>query len=247
MPSKKNRTRSQIGQRNRANGKVWERTVVHRLKPMFGPDIRRGYQSRKGSDEPDVVVSDKIWVECKAKQGFSLQKTLEQCTRDIKKSGKDYKVVLVAVQRNDGQDSLNPRRKQRLWFIWIPEPKVSEEPVEDRYSFPTLWMWSPQAKNVSNIGGAGFWKEADKGMPGCEFDICLEVDGKKYTGDLYISRFEDDRVLKNIAYEHLQSQIGDDGNMKKAVDVLLELSGGDMVSARNLFDSSRSEEDVHTE
>src|SRR3990172_7908207 len=55
--------RRAIGRKSRRKGKAWERQVVNRLKAI-GIDAKRGWwQSRSGSEIPDVIAP-KFWIEC---------------------------------------------------------------------------------------------------------------------------------------------------------------------------------------
>lgn len=54
-----------MGKSQREKGKRFEREVARRFRDVLpGYDVRRGFQSRRGSDAPDVDVP-KFWVEAK--------------------------------------------------------------------------------------------------------------------------------------------------------------------------------------
>lgn len=55
-----------MGKSQRDKGKRWEQAVARMFREaMPGVSVRRGWQSRSGSDAPDVEVP-KWWVECKS-------------------------------------------------------------------------------------------------------------------------------------------------------------------------------------
>ena len=55
-----------MGMRSRRKGKAWEQEVARRFRDL-GIECRRGWQSRAGNDEPDVILPPElgIWIECK--------------------------------------------------------------------------------------------------------------------------------------------------------------------------------------
>jgi hypothetical protein len=52
------------GLHSRNKGKRFEREVANAFKRVFGETVRRGWQSRGGQDDPDVIMPG-LWVECK--------------------------------------------------------------------------------------------------------------------------------------------------------------------------------------
>lgn len=56
--------RSRLGKRSRTKGKTWERAVAALLRPVFGAEVARGFQSRSGRDGCDVEGTA-YWVEAK--------------------------------------------------------------------------------------------------------------------------------------------------------------------------------------
>ena len=75
------------GRRSRNKGKRWEQDVARIMRDIFGPDeIRRGWQSREGDDEPDIVGVPEFWVECKRQKRSNFRAALKQakdaCTDD---------------------------------------------------------------------------------------------------------------------------------------------------------------------
>lgn len=84
------------GRGRRNKGKRGERKVVNEIKkvfPEFADDLRRGWQSRQGDDDPDVVGLPGAWVEVKFGKLPNPRAALAQAIRDS--AGK--KVTPVAV------------------------------------------------------------------------------------------------------------------------------------------------------
>jgi hypothetical protein len=53
------------GAGSRRKGAAWERALARRLRDALGdPDIKRGFQSRDGTDAPDVDLTG-WWIEAK--------------------------------------------------------------------------------------------------------------------------------------------------------------------------------------
>lgn len=73
--------RSRAGRRSRTKGKVWERAVAALLRPIFGEQAKRGYQSRSGRDGCDVEGTP-FWVECKHGALVNLRAALKQALTD---------------------------------------------------------------------------------------------------------------------------------------------------------------------
>lgn len=68
---------SKRGRRSRRKGKVWERELVHELRPVFGDGVKRGFQSRCGRDGCDVEGTP-YWVEAKHGKLVNLRAALRQ-------------------------------------------------------------------------------------------------------------------------------------------------------------------------
>ncbi len=69
-----------MGKRSRDKGKRGEREVV-KLYAELWPDLdfRRGLQSRRGDDDPDIVgAPHRLWTEVKRGQSFRLRGSLRQ-------------------------------------------------------------------------------------------------------------------------------------------------------------------------
>lgn len=73
--------RSQRGRRSRTKGKVWERAVAALLRPIFGDQAKRGFQSRSGRDGCDVEGTP-YWLECKHGTLVNLRAALKQAIAD---------------------------------------------------------------------------------------------------------------------------------------------------------------------
>jgi hypothetical protein len=68
---------------SRTKGKAWEQAVARMLReamPSAAEQIRRGWQSRKGDDDPDVIAPQ-LSVECKHRKAPVVRAALEQAVR----------------------------------------------------------------------------------------------------------------------------------------------------------------------
>jgi hypothetical protein len=83
--------RARLGRRSRRKGKVWERELAALFRPVFGPQVARGFQSRSGRDGCDVEGTP-FWVEAKHGQLVDLRAAVRQGVAD----GDGRKVVVVA-------------------------------------------------------------------------------------------------------------------------------------------------------
>ena len=92
-----------MGKAQRAKGYRFERAVVNDLKDIYGEQVRRGWQSRFGSDAPDVEGTP-YWIECKHHKRVSIKQALKQATEDSEKS-KEPRTPL-AICKDDGKDAI---------------------------------------------------------------------------------------------------------------------------------------------
>jgi hypothetical protein len=71
------------GRKSRNKGRRWEQDVARRMRAIFtSEEIRRGWQSREGDDEPDVVGVPHFWVECKRQKRTNFRAALRQARGD---------------------------------------------------------------------------------------------------------------------------------------------------------------------
>lgn len=83
----------------RNKGKRGERKVATRLRegfPEFAGQIRRGWQSRMGDDDPDVVGLPGIWVEVKTGKMPNPRAAFKQACRDA-----NGRAIPIAVIQDD--------------------------------------------------------------------------------------------------------------------------------------------------
>lgn len=77
-PSKsQKRTAAQVGRLSRRKGKTFERLVAADLRAIYGQRVKRGWQTRAGSDAPDVE-NVPFWLECKHHRRVNIQQALAQ-------------------------------------------------------------------------------------------------------------------------------------------------------------------------
>ncbi len=102
-----------MGRRSRTKGKRWELDVVHRFRAeMPGLEIRRGAQSRGGSEAPDVDVPG-LWVECKHGQKVNHRAALAQAIRDAAGTR-----MPVAICKDDRSEPIVILRLDDFLALW---------------------------------------------------------------------------------------------------------------------------------
>ena len=67
------------GLRSRRKGAGFEREVAAMFRPIYGEEVRRGYQTRDGSEAPDVDLTP-WWIECKRGKKPNPRAALKQAT-----------------------------------------------------------------------------------------------------------------------------------------------------------------------
>ena len=83
----------------RDKGKRWERAVASLLRAVFGDAVKRGWQTRSGSDAPDVDGTP-FWVECKHGQQPNVRAALAQAVEAGSAAG-DPRPPVAAVKDNN--------------------------------------------------------------------------------------------------------------------------------------------------
>ena len=89
------------GRRSRNKGKRWEQDVARMMREIFpkSDEIRRGWQSREGDDEPDVVGIPEFWIECKRQKRTNFRAALRQA----QEASPDH-LLPLAICRDDPAD-----------------------------------------------------------------------------------------------------------------------------------------------
>lgn len=88
-----------MGAAQRAKGKRGERKLATALReafPTFASDIRRGWQSRQGDDDPDVMGLPGFWLEVKTGKMPNPRAALAQATLDAQE-----RAIPMAVIQDD--------------------------------------------------------------------------------------------------------------------------------------------------
>lgn len=85
------------GRAARQKGKRGEREVVQLFRAIYGEDVRRGWQARFGSDEPDIVIPPPLWIESKFRKRSNVYDALAQAMEDCPE---DRIPVVMAKQNN---------------------------------------------------------------------------------------------------------------------------------------------------
>jgi ribosomal protein L7/L12 len=89
------------GKMSRNKGKSWERTVAAAFRELFGDQVRRGWQTREGHDEPDVTGVPRFHIEAKAHKLVNIAAAIRQAVTDRTKAKQDGKKWIVAVTKSD--------------------------------------------------------------------------------------------------------------------------------------------------
>lgn len=66
------------GRKSRNKGKRWEQDVARTMRAIFGDHVKRGWQSRAGDDDPDIVGVPHFWIECKRQKRTNFRAALRQ-------------------------------------------------------------------------------------------------------------------------------------------------------------------------
>lgn len=110
-----------MGKASRDKGRRMEQRIARMLRENTGLDIKRGWQSRYGSDEPDVICP-RFWIECKSGKRTNIKAALRQAADACSSSTRYGDKVPVAVTKDDGQ----PILVTMLWDDWL---KIAREEI----------------------------------------------------------------------------------------------------------------------
>jgi hypothetical protein len=69
-----------MGRSQRIKGRAWEQTVARLFRALFGEKVKRGWQTRAGSDAPDVDGTP-WFIECKKGKRIAILAALEQAKK----------------------------------------------------------------------------------------------------------------------------------------------------------------------
>jgi len=103
------------GRKSRNKGKRWEQDVARTMREIFGDQVRRGWQSREGSDAPDVDGVPRFWIECKRQIRTNIKAALLQA----KNEGGDTHRLALAICRDDpkpGSGSTESRSYAGMYY-----------------------------------------------------------------------------------------------------------------------------------
>lgn len=125
--------RKKLGKRSRNKGKIWERTVVKLLKPIFGEKVHRGHQDARGgvaAGEGCDVECTPFWCETKHGSAVSPMAALRQC-REAQQARGDTRPP-VAIVKDD--------RKPPGWRVGKPlEPPMVVMELSDWLDLVEDW------------------------------------------------------------------------------------------------------------
>lgn len=91
-----------MGMRSRRKGKKGERataTEIREALPELAGQVRRGWQSRRGDDDPDVIGLPGTWLEIKTGKQPNPRAALAQAIEESKGRG-----IPIAVIRDDRKE-----------------------------------------------------------------------------------------------------------------------------------------------
>ena len=100
MPNKKgnNTTKKRLSGRGcRIKGHAFERDVAKIFRSLYGDGVKRGYQTRSGTEAPDVDGTP-FWIECKRGKRTNPKAALKQALE-----AKDERPP-IAICKDDRQD-----------------------------------------------------------------------------------------------------------------------------------------------
>ena len=83
------------GKLSRNKGKAWEREIARRMRELGFPDAKRGWQSRAGTDAPDVDGTD-WWIEAKHHIKVNYRAALKQAVEDSTAAGDPRPPLVIA-------------------------------------------------------------------------------------------------------------------------------------------------------
>lgn len=106
---------------SREKGKRYERDVARRYREIFGQDVRRGWQCRKGDDECDVVNCGPFAVEAKHRKSVSVWAAMEQAAENAKAG----QIPVCHIKRHGGMEVVVLLAED--WFDLIREWKERGE------------------------------------------------------------------------------------------------------------------------
>lgn len=73
-----------MGKLSRDKGKAYEREIARQYRELFGNGVRRGWQSREGDDEADIVGAGPFAPECKHRRKINVQDAMVQAIQNAK-------------------------------------------------------------------------------------------------------------------------------------------------------------------
>lgn len=100
------------GSKSRNKGRAYEQKIAREYRDL-GHEARRGWQSRQGDDEPDVILESnpEVWIECKhhARGGLAFR-TMEQA----EKAAKPDAFIVLHLKETHGEELVCLRKED--WY-----------------------------------------------------------------------------------------------------------------------------------
>ena len=109
-----------MGSLSRRKGRAWEQEVARKLRDL-GLECRRGWQTREGSDDPDVICEALgAWLECKVGACPNLWAAMDQAAT----AAPPGVAPIVIARRNRKRDVVVMDLDD--WLEWVRE-RVTKE------------------------------------------------------------------------------------------------------------------------
>lgn len=97
------------GAARRQKGHAWEREVAELFRKAGYPDAHRGWQSRAGCDDPDIVGVSGYWIECRCRDYVNVPASLRKALADRQKAAASkYGWVAVVGKRTHRAGESDP-------------------------------------------------------------------------------------------------------------------------------------------
>lgn len=129
-----------MGNKSRDKGNVFMRKIARQLREACpGLEARKGFQTRRGDDEPDVRTSGLgVWLECKHRDKVYPVKALEQAEQDAGSHGGGLIPIAITHQTSARETGATLRFSSLLelngvscdWAGTVPRETVVTMPWE---------------------------------------------------------------------------------------------------------------------
>lgn len=91
-----------MGKLSRTKGRKFEQDIARVFRDAGYPTAKRGWQSRLGSDAPDIEGVPGLWIECKHHHRVNMREALAQAME----ASSGTNVTPIAICRDDRTDAV---------------------------------------------------------------------------------------------------------------------------------------------